>query len=77
MRRRDAYYVSRTWRGKRLPGEVQRTSRMDGSERKKERERRERGKNRILRQRQNQNRGADSFLHADPVGALIQFCIVR
>lgn len=27
--------------------------------------------------RQNQNRGADGFLHPDPVGALIQFCVVR
>lgn len=37
-------------------------------------------KNRILslyEAKTNQNRGADSFLHPHPVGALIQFCIVR
>lgn len=27
--------------------------------------------------KENQNRGADSFLHPDPVGALIQFGVVR
>ena len=37
-------------------------------------------KNRILslyEAKANQNRGADSFLHPNPVGALIQFCVVR
>ena len=37
-------------------------------------------KNRILslyEAKANQNRGDDSFLHPDPVGALIQFCVVR
>lgn len=37
-------------------------------------------KNRILslyEAKANQNRGADSFLHPDPVGELIQFCVVR
>jgi len=38
------------------------------------------GKNRILslyEAKTNQNRGADSFLHPDPGGAFIQFCVVR
>lgn len=37
-------------------------------------------KNRILslyEAETNQNRGADSFLHPDPVGELIQFCFWR
>lgn len=37
-------------------------------------------KNRILplyEAETNQNRGADSFLHPDPVGELIQFCFRR
>lgn len=51
------------------PGSI---NREDGSERGE--------KNRILppyEAKANQNKGADSFLHPDPVGALIQFCFVR
>lgn len=60
-------YVSRTWKGNDSPGIE---NQEDGIGEK----------NRILslyEAKENQNRGADSFLHPDLVGALIQFCVVR